>query len=164
MKKVSSVTEYAISAFRFYAEIGKLSPDELKERILNSSYIRRPEKEITRSTNISKPTEAAFIRAEKLLDSLEAELLDIIAVHKTLQRLKYENLQDAITALEIVYFSNPKENLGRGDISARVISASIKIPASDRQVYRWLKKARTYFAEERGLSVNYTAIKKLMFL
>jgi len=41
--------------------------------------------------------------------------------------------------------------MGKGELHDRVIQAVIHIPASERSIYYYLKKARNIFAYERGL-------------
>jgi hypothetical protein len=57
-------------------------------------------------------------------------------------------------AVEIVYFTDARRPLEKGEIEARVHQAELEIPASRSCVYRWLRTARRVFAEERGLRVE----------
>lgn len=53
--------------------------------------------------------------------------------------------------MEQVYFINQNKDLEKGDITIRILKASIKIPASERQIYKWLSKARKIFVVNRDL-------------
>ena len=149
--KKDNIRDYATAAFRFYAACGKLTSAELEQMVRDRIY-QQSKREFLRSgsgTPIS-PTEYAAMKAEDAVRDLQAELMDIIAVEKTLVRL---NLQQR-KAVEIVYFADPEKDLERNDISNRVHRAELSIPASEKSVYRYLKKAREIFAEERGLRID----------
>jgi hypothetical protein len=47
----------------------------------------------------------------------------------------------------------PSREPDRGEISERVHTAEIQIPASEKTIYRWLGTARRFFAEFRGLRI-----------
>ncbi|MCL2512364.1 MAG: hypothetical protein FWF08_00565 [Oscillospiraceae bacterium] len=81
----------------------------------------------------------------------EAEISDIMAVQKTLRAL--ENKPEVLEAVRTVYFDDPGRVFGKGEISRRVVKASMEIPASERQVYRWLNDARRVFSLERGMRI-----------
>lgn len=60
--------------------------------------------------------------------------------------------------MEQVYFINPNKDLEKGDIKIRILKASIKIPVSERQIYKWLSKARKRdlkFLNFRGMSFSF---------
>jgi hypothetical protein len=138
--------DYCTEAFRFFARVGGRET-YLKKLIAD---LERPK----RSTGISKPTEAALVNAEKIIEARQAEFADINAVSKALQILDYcQNGHCIRQVIEFVYFKDCWKDLERGDIESRVHFAEIQIPASRRQIYYWLKKARDSFAEERGLRV-----------
>jgi hypothetical protein len=143
MKK-DHIRDYATSAFRFYAQKGG-----------RDKYIKNLVDDLQRSaksSGVSKPTEAAVIHEEQIIESRKSEFEDIDAVEKTLGML--EMCRDGsyiIKAIEYVYFADCWKDLEKGSISDRVHHAEIFIPASERQIYRWLAKARMTFAEERGL-------------
>lgn len=145
MKK-DHVRDYATAAFRYYASLGKPQYEKLKDTYYKEAlenYKRTYEK----GTGIGKPTEAAVIYAENELRNKQAELWDILAVEKTLMQLHIWERQ----AVEIVYFSYLYEDMKRCDIQNSVQKAAIQIPASERSIYYYLKKARNVFAFERGL-------------
>jgi hypothetical protein len=144
-----NIRDYATEAFRFYARMGYPDPEQIKEQIRKEAY-EKGCREYIGAGGISKPTEAAILRAESELENRMAELKDLIAVHKTLERLNGVH-NEIIYAIEYVYFEQPDKDLEKSDIETRVIKACVEIPASRRTVYYWLKKARRMFAEERGL-------------
>lgn len=155
------IRDYSTAAFRFYAANGK-SVDKYKDKIYQEALEKQTKMESC--SGISKPTEAAIIRAELAVSEKLAEIKDMEAVEKTLAELRaynnfYENSSrlmrherlDIIKAIEIVYFTGANSELQKGDIHNRVIKASEEIPASEKTVYRWLGKARKIFAENREL-------------
>ena len=150
MKK-DNIRDYATEAFRFYAACGKLTTEELKRKVYDMIY-EQSRKELVRSGRgmHSDATAYAVIAAEEAIDSMKAEFEDIIAVEKTLHLLKKVERE----AVEIVYFTDADKPLRKGDISDRVIRASMEIPADIRMVYRYLQRARDVFAKERGLRIE----------
>lgn len=137
------IRDYATEAFRFYAAVGG-----------KDKYIDYLISDIQRETGsgVIKPTEAALISKEKLMESRTAELADLEAVEQALLILGMGcQGRHIVQAIEYVYFKDCDNELGRGDITERVHQAEINIPASESQIYRWLRKARELFAEERGL-------------
>ena len=122
----------------------------LRMRSLRSIYIRRLSRKVNvagQTKNISKPTEYAIINAEKAIEQKESELLDILAVEKTLL-ICDENVKKVI---ECVYFVDADKDIEKGDICDRVHQAEMHIHASERQIYYWLNCARKTFAVERKL-------------
>lgn len=146
MKK-DHIRDYATEAFKYYAKIGQPTYEELKEKYYQEALGDYGRINGIKCSGISKPTEAALMYAENVLHQKEAELLDILAVERTIIQLNRFEKQ----AVEIVYFEEPKKELEKRDISNRVQKAIIQIPASERSVYYYLKKARSIFAFERGL-------------
>jgi len=55
--------------------------------------------------------------------------------------------------VEMVYQKDCWQELEWGDIETRVHYAEIHIPASIRQIYRWLNQVCQEFAKERGLRI-----------
>lgn len=157
MKK-DNIRDYATEAFRHYAALGRPDPEALKEELYRRALEDSKKEFYGTSNGISKPTEAAIIRAEKMLDLKEAELLDLIAVHKTLEIIAAKDI-NMFAAVEIVYLKNPKERIRKGTMSARVNSAALEIPAAVCTIYAWLREARTIFALERKLWVNENKLK-----
>ena len=85
------------------------------------------------------------------------ELADLEAVETTLKICG----PDVRRAVETVYFYKPYAELEWGQIKERVHYAEIHMPASERQVYRWLRVARIIFAEERGLRIKDVDKRKI---
>nr|DAW23829.1 MAG TPA: hypothetical protein [Caudoviricetes sp.] len=79
---------------------------------------------------------------------------DISAVIATMNELKREEDFTTFAVVEKVYFSDPDKKLKRGDISARVIKATMLGNISERQAYASLEKARKIFAKKRGLRME----------
>jgi len=146
----SHIRDYATAAFQFYALVG--SRDKYK-KIIWEQAIREQHKREGRS-GISKPSEAAVMRAETALEQVQAEIADLEAVERTIRMVeKMRPGHDIMHALAIVYMAEPHREPERGEISMRVHKAELWIPASEKTVYRWLAKARLLFAEERGLRI-----------
>ncbi|MEA4816889.1 MAG: hypothetical protein VB120_08605 [Lachnospiraceae bacterium] len=151
MKK-NHIRDYATEAFRFYARTG--SAAKYKQELWD---------EVIKATNrsnygggIGNPTEAAVSRMEKRLEDARAEIADLEAVERTISTLeKMRNGSEMLLALHLVYMANPHKEIEKGEISERMHQAEVKIPASERQIYRWLSKARYIFATERGLRINF---------
>lgn len=147
MKK-DNIRDYATEAFRFYAACGKLTSEQIKQKVYDDIYMQSKREYLrSGSTMHTSSVEYAVMKAEDAIREMESEIRDIMAVEKTLKRLMpYER-----KVVEIVYFTKPEDNIGKGEISDRVHRAMFEIPASERSVYGWLAKARWIFAEERGL-------------
>jgi hypothetical protein len=163
--------DYATEAFRFYARSGCPDYEDLKQQLYDAA-LEASKREIMHSGNISKPTEYAVINAERAVDERKGELLDILAVEQVMALT--EGSPEGILcrsgnpmnyyirrAIEIVYFADADKPLQKGDISMRVHKAELEIPASERQIYYWLSKARRMFAEERGLRIYNKFPEKL---
>lgn len=147
MKK-DNIRDYATEAFRFYAACGKLTSEQLKQKVYDDIYTAS-KKEFNRSGS-GTPSDAtawAVMKAEDAIKEMQAEFEDILAVEKTMLQLNKHQRK----AVEIVYFTEPEKDLEKGDISDRVHKAELTIPASERSIYRWLFKARKFFAKERGM-------------
>lgn len=152
MIKNDHIRDYATEAFRYYAAQGKPTYEQLKRQIYDE-ILEKEKRELVHAKGIADPTVNAHINAEKEVERRTAELLDILAVENTIKLLKYCGKYEIVKCIEKVYFPEPKRPLKSNDISGRVISASLSIPCSDRQVYRLLKQARMLFAAERGLRI-----------
>ena len=155
MKGEDHIKGYATAAFRFYKSVGGLKAYKQKvwdEAMANSSRQNWQFEEYN-STEISKPTEAQIMRAERALKDARADIYDLEAVEQTLYIISTLSNGRAIgKAVEIVYFTDLDTPLNkRGFIRGKVISASLDIPAGESTVYKYLKKARLVFAMERGL-------------
>lgn len=137
MKK-DSVTDYAIAAFALYARYGRRSECELREYIYHRELLRHDRPDV------------AVKKAEAAVTESTALLADIAAVEKTLNLLGRCGDPDRLKAVEAVYISDSGST--RRDIGDRVRAVSQKIPAAERTIFRWLREARTVFAEFRGLN------------
>ena len=153
MTKKDHIKDYATAAFRFYKSVGGL--ESYKNKIWQEALLDR-RRDHTGSAGVSKPTEADIIRAEKAIDSKFSEIADLEAVEETLEILgRMEIGRFIIEAVEIVYWTDLHIPINQqGLIQERVHKASLHIPASERTVYRYLFKARTIFAFERGLRLD----------
>lgn len=130
--------DYCTEAFRFYSRWGGRE-NYVKNLLADLQKEKGP--------GMCSPTEAAMIHKERILREHIAEIADLEAVEKVLRVCDSFVRQ----AVEYVYLEKPWEEMEWGDIKRRVHYAEIHIPASERQIYRWLKEARMMFAEERGL-------------
>ena len=147
MKK-DHIRDYATAAFRYYAYLGKPHKEDLEQKYYDEAKEEfKKENFEVKGTGIFKPTEAQVIYAESRVRERQAELWDILAVEKTLAQLH----KDELLAVEMVYFECPQRAIKRGEISERVVKASLYIPTCERTVYYYLRKARLIFAYERGL-------------
>lgn len=142
LMKKDHIRDYATEAFRFYARSGG-----------RDKYIKNLVEDLQRQkgTGACSPTEAALISKEEVIAGKTAELADIEAVDKVLHALDVCGHRAIIQAIEYVYFTDCWRDIERGDISSRVHHAELHIPASERQIYYWLAKARRMVAVERGL-------------
>lgn len=140
--------DYATEAFRFYAACGRLTADEIMQRVREDIYTETAgEYLVSGSGSYSDAVAHAVMKAEDAIKEMGAEIADIVAVEKTMRRLNSSQKR----AVEIVYFADPEGPLGKNEISDRVHKAEMEIHAVERTVYRWLATARKIFAEERGL-------------
>lgn len=152
MKK-DHLRDYATHAFRTYAAAGCPTYDQLRQKLIDDIAAQSAEP-IAVKGGISKPTEAAVIAAERAIEARAGELSDLIAVIQTIDQIgRRRDGKQILRCLELVYFVEPTKELEPGDISARVIKASMEIPMSERSVYYSLKEARKIFSEERGLNL-----------
>ena len=143
MKRKDHIRDYATEAFRFYAKSGG-----------KKTYIKNLVDDInkTKGSGTCSPTESAIVSKEKVIESRAAELADIEAVEKVLSILSKLSQGEYIKkSIELVYFKDCWKEITWGTITDRITKAETEIPASRAQIYRWLRKARELFAEERGL-------------
>ena len=133
--------DYATAAFRMWASSGCPSYAEAVEKI------KKRVKERGR-TDSDNDTEA--IEAE--LEKKSAELCDIMACEETFAVLD-GNRRHISEAVRQVYMVDPLHEPKRGELSARVLKYALDVPASEVQVYRWLRSARELFCVFRGLRV-----------
>lgn len=150
--------DYATEAFRFYAACGKLTADEIMQRVREDIYTEAAgDFLLVSGGSYSDAVAHAVMRAEDAIKEMGAEIADIVAVEKTMRRLNSNQKK----AVEIVYFTDPEEPIGKNEISARVHKAEMEIHAGERTVYRWLATARKIFAEERGLRTTKRNFSKV---
>ena len=154
VKKNDHIRDYATAAFRHYALMGKPTYDQLKQQIYDT-ILEQEKRVLVKAKGLADPTVNAQINAEKEVEQRGPELLDILAVEKTMEMLMLGGKGKIIQCIEVVYFLEPQRPIRKGEISERVIYATThpKVLASERQVYYWLKEARRLFATVRGLRI-----------
>lgn len=152
MIKSCNIRDYATAAFRFYAALGKIGSEEIKERIKNIIYEQSKREFCKRGSSGGHSDSVAYAveKAEREIEDFKADIEDIIAVEKTLKQLDIHTKR----IIEIVYFADSDKPLRKNDISDRVHKAVFAIPMSERQIYYRLKRARLIFARERGLRIE----------
>lgn len=133
--------DYCFAAFRFWARWGG------KENFVNQKLA---DLRLQKGTGICSSTESIAVKRDQIMRELQAEIDDLEAVEKVVNACR-QNYPEIWQALNTVYFYKPYEDFDWGEIVQQVHFASLQIPASERQVYRWLRQARMLFAEERGL-------------
>lgn len=136
MKK-DNISDYAIAAFARYAHYDRRSENELKEYIYHRELLKHDRPDI------------AVKCAEEAVGENAALFADIAAVEKTLELMSRCGDPDRLKAVKAVYVS--KAGSARREVALRICSIALEIPVAERTVYRWLKEARTVFAEIRGL-------------
>jgi hypothetical protein len=147
---------YAITAFRFYARNGR-SAEEYKKKIHDDAIDTIKRREIKAKGSGGSPTEKMMIEAENMISFKTAEIKDMEAVEKTIRQLetmRFGQGEEIIKAIEFVYFKDPYKELLKGQLCERIHTAESSIPASERSIYRGLRKARDIFAIERGLRIE----------
>lgn len=129
-----TIRDYAVDAFRFFAGF-KVSHD--KDKIRAALHKRRM------SSGIKYPA------------VVDAELLDLYAVSETIEAISKMRIgDDILKCLRTVYFTNPDEDLKKGDIEKRVVYCSVQFHLATVTVYRYLSIARRTFAAARGLRTD----------
>lgn len=136
--------DYCTAAFRFYARWGG-----------KEAYVRNLVSDLQRNKGqgICSPTESELIHREQIMREHFAEIADLEAV-ETVLSICDQFYPDIKRAVEYVYLDSPFEEMEWGDIKQRVHYAEIHMPASERNIYYWLKRARMIFAEQRGLRMK----------
>lgn len=146
--------DYATEAFRFYAACGRPTYEELKQRIYDD-ILAKEKREAIKATGKNKPpsnpVESANIKAEEEYERRSAELLDVLAVEKTMEILMRGCKNETIKCVEDVYFTEPQRPLKRGEIQERVQQAAQTLFLDERSIYRRLRDARQLFSSLRGL-------------
>ncbi len=147
----NNVRDYATAAFRFYAQTG--SSAKYKKKVWDDAIeLQRQLEEKRKNGDTSCPTESAIIRADIAVQAASAELNDLEAVEKVKTILENSVIgKDIWKAVEFIYMAEPQKDIGHREICDRVHKFGITLPASERQVYRWLATACDGFAEARGL-------------
>ncbi len=135
--------DYATSAFRMYASLGKPTYDELKKRIYERALL---------DENI-EPSKAV-IKANAELENKTPLLLDVLAVEKTLEMLNQGKKEHIVKAIEQIYFTYPEEPLGKNAVISKVRRFCYNYGAAERTVFYWLKEARLLFSAIRGLRID----------
>lgn len=135
--------DYATAAFRLWKMNGQQTRSEIEDRIRNG-YIRN---------NPGDP-QVVNIKAQAEVDKRFAELNDIDACAETFRLLRESGKDYVCKAVEDVYMYDAQRDLHRGEITRRVIRVAVTLPASEREVYRWLAEARTLFSALRGLRIE----------
>lgn len=150
MKK-DHIRDYATEAFRFYASIG-MSAIEYKEKVRKEAMETIAKREGMHKSGGS-PTEALLIYGEKAVEEKISEIEDLEAVEKTLKEFEADVYGKAIIVplIKIVYFTESKRPIKKGEIRDRVNKACTDLKISESSAYRYLKKVRTIFAHNRKL-------------
>lgn len=89
------------------------------------------------------------------------QIADIAAADRTLRRLRDAGRDEIVRAVERIYFVQPFRPLRKKEITERVVAYAIACPTDERNVYRWLKLARTLCAYFRGLTLAAGEIEKI---
>lgn len=143
MKK-DYLRDYSTAAFNLYGKVGNV--ENYKKSLLEEiEHIKA-----SSGSGISKPTEAALMKAEEQLTLKIATIKDLEAVEKTLNELKATN----IVMFNVVNDVYVKNSFKKGDIQNAVIRVANENYLTDRAVYKYLKKARIIFAYTRGLRID----------
>jgi hypothetical protein len=104
------------------------------------------------SEGVGKKEAEAFV--DEQIDSRRCVLEDIRACEETFRELKQKGEECICSAVECVYMTRPRDRIGRGEISGRVVKFAMANYYSERQVYRFLERACQTFAEKRGLRID----------
>lgn len=141
--------DYATAAFRLWASMGCPTYEEALAEIKKRA--------LARAGNVDPLKALAYAEAE--IDKRSAELCDIMACEETFAVLD-ENRKYISNAVREVYMIDPAREVRSGELSARVRRYARIVPASERQVYRWLSQARKLFCAFRGLRIDDDAERK----
>lgn len=135
--------DYATSAFRMWARNGCPTYDEAVKKI--------KKKAIQRAGAVDPQKALAYAEAE--VDKRSGELCDILACERTFAVLD-DSRKYIADAVREVYMVDPFREPHRNELSGRVLKYAIDCPASEIQVYRWLRYARELFCAFRGLRIS----------
>lgn len=133
-----------IEIFRKYAAAGFPSYERERNRIYHEAL----------TVFSGSDVEMAVIYANTAVENSSSYLADIEAADGTFRLLSAGNQFMILKAVKAVYCASPRSTLHRGDITNRVTRFAVTCPASEAQVYRWLKYARLLCAALRGLSIS----------
>lgn len=144
--KKKNTMDYATAAFRFWARRGCPTYDEAVERIYNKAMRRAAGAE----------PEKAVMFAEREVERAGSELCDVLACDIVFREFERTGNELVCQAVREVYMVQPYKELKANDITHRVLAFALKVPLSERQVYRYLARAREAFALVRGLRQDET--------
>ena len=139
--KKDYTTDYVTSAFCMWARHNCRSYDEEVAEITKRARSRAQYADPAKLT--------AYIDAE--IQNKHAELLDIAACDETFKLLEHSGDEIICKAIHDIYMVTPYRVPYKREISQRVLRFALNAPASERTVYRWLRRARRLFCELRGL-------------
>jgi len=142
------IRDYATEAFRLYKRENGLKGYANKLKRLADA-----KEKASGCSGVSKPTESAVIRLEKLIEERASEIADLQAVENVLYILDINDKTDILQAIEYVYFVDADKPILKGGIQDRVQHLETDAYISIRSAYRALKEARSLFAVERGLRI-----------
>ncbi len=141
MKK-DNIRDYAVDAFRYFSTLRCAPTKEAVRFALQKQYLTQGNK-----------------RAARFLP--KAELQDLYAVVDTIDAIRsLENGAEILETLSNVYFTNPSQNIKRGEVENRILYTTFKTNISTATAYRHLALCRRIFAEARGLRYSYTYQEK----
>lgn len=145
------IRDYATEAFRFYAA-ANMSAIEYREKIRREAIETVVKRKGSKSSGGS-PTEAQLVYADKVVEEKISEIQDMEAVEKTLQEFDKQRFigPEIKNVVSIVYFTEPKRPIRKGEIRDRVLKACTEMNISESTAYRYLKRTRLLFAHNRGL-------------
>lgn len=136
-----SVKDYATRAFMEYFRHGSPTRSRIESEIRS-----RVQKEL-----FGKDPQTVISACGREIERSKSFLEDIDAVNKTFAMLSDADMEYISTAVKAVYFVSKNRLLSCKDIKSRVLAHAMEVPADYRTVYRWLEKARSLFAVNRGL-------------
>jgi len=148
-----NIRDYATAAFRFYALYGSYEKyKQAKMRAIFEEMAKQEKIKVKSGGSVFSPTEAQLTRAEEKFEQCQAEAEDVKAVERALYIISRDPAGwDIRDCIEAVYFKDADKPMEKGDIQSRVDGLVEKLYISDRQIYRYLAKARRTFAFERNL-------------
>lgn len=147
IRTADNVRDYATRAFMEFYKAGCPTRDQFEDDI----------KAKVKKEMFGQDPKLVVIACNREILRNYARAKDIDAVNKTFRMLEDEGLCHIVAAVRAVYFVPEEKDLASKRIKARVLAHSIDVPADERTVYRWLKKARDLFALNRELCI-YSAL------